>query len=103
MRCGNVILADYEDERLCADCGERDGAMRAIEGNSMKTKVAELWWEGSDLHVVTEDGFHIAYENATLHDHKIICDRTNNTQQNIEDGVVVVDVQLELKPYERKT
>ncbi len=36
----------------------------------MYTKAVKVWWEGRVLHVVTEEGFHLAYENATADDYR---------------------------------
>lgn len=60
-------------------------------------QVTDMWWEGRDLHVRYDDGTYAVYMAAHIDSMKVTCDQSNNPAENIDQGIVVVDVALEFR------
>jgi len=41
VRCGDTILADYEDARLCGECGSKRGFIEAEDGRIAESGLVE--------------------------------------------------------------
>jgi hypothetical protein len=76
LRKRNGIDCSRKHTDLVSSAGDESSKLSASRRNWTMTAdpqsiVLELWWEENDLHVITLDGRHTIYENATITDHKI--------------------------------
>ena len=61
--------------------------------------IKDMYWEGRDLHVMDENDKKHILKDCFMSGYEVMCDKGNNTKEDIENNIMNVTITFETTPY----